>query len=903
MFFLEYFESVFGNFYFIFGATCLSFILKACFLCALAMVSRRVVVAKGSWFFLVLILISNMISDFAWILKLFQELFFSTLSYKVVLFVIRIAWIFFIIQYQALSLFIESLVYQQYQLPLRQKICIIISVLFCLFFAMVIFIDIDCISRSQAIPLHGILQNISTFYVLFPLILPSLYIVAQKISSSQLPSILRQQLKVFIQVLIVPYFLSDFIQTFPLKIYPLAWIAHSYAPVGFTTLFLTIALYFCARRILGLRFLNLRSHVQQSINLNFIDDFRGILERLSIVTSFNELGHITQSFFKETFNIPINKTGFYLRNFGEQCDKEYSCSVTQNILYTVETFFETHGDIIVTALKKEKVLIYDEIAFSNFYDMCRVGTVMLQFLRALNADVFLPIYEKDKLIAYIIIEKNSREGKFYSNIERNEFIVFGSYLGKIINLLHKKNLDVLIEQEQMLRKELYHKHQEIGQYKESIRSFLRNHIGQQIGVLFYKNRHFVYGNKEAKELIAIDFDKHQGHPLVHVLKQLAQQVEDFKAPQTVFSKNTSGNMLVFSGVSHLEHNMVIITISRPDISDTIKHYLDVLQDPTVWDYVLYLQTTRSGKLINQLIPGDGPVLLNFKIELLRTALSQKAVCIETSDQDLLPTVELVHAISMRERLHVVALQPQHSMVDVAITLFGINPIFGLPVTHERPLLEQLDTVGTLFIKNIHLLTIETQEHLAEFIRYGYFKVLKSNQKIASNVRIICSGKNIQELVREGKFSKALFHELRATTISMPPLLTLPEEELCSLTDGFIRQHVGPQELLAIFSLTDKEKHVLLQNPAASLQELKVRIQHILVKKSHKNQIYQEAEFIPAEITDPDLIAIARLGKQALKDEKIMTILWNKFKNQNKISVFLNVNRSSVNRRCKEYNLV
>ena len=71
----------------------------------------------------------------------------------------------------------------------------------------------------------------------------------------------------------------------------------------------------------------------------------------------------------------------------------------------------------------------------------------------------------------------------------------------------------------------------------------------------------------------------------------------------------------------------------------------------------------------------------------------------------------------------------------------------------------------------------------------------------------------------------------------------------------------------------------------------------------KNQIYQETQFDPAyNISDPELVEAARLGKKALKDPKVMAVLWNKFKNQNKIAQFLGVNRSSVNRRCKEYNL-
>jgi len=77
-----------------------------------------------------------------------------------------------------------------------------------------------------------------------------------------------------------------------------------------------------------------------------------------------------------------------------------------------------------------------------------------------------------------------------------------------------------------------------------------------------------------------------------------------------------------------------------------------------------------------------------------------------------------------------------------------------------------------------------------------------------------------------------------------------------------------------------------------------------MQKSRTHNIDIEKTLDPAyQVSDPNLMEIARLGKHALKDEKAMTILWNKFKNQNKIAVFLGVNRSSVNRRCKDYNLL
>jgi transcriptional regulator of aromatic amino acid metabolism len=906
MFFLEFLESILSSFYFILLSTSLSFLLKLGFLIALIRKMLRMQTVARPLFFLFAILVGNMFSDLSWVLKLSQLLFLPQISYQIVLFVIRIAWVFFIVQYQSISLFIESLVTDNYVISFRQKFLFVVSSVLGLFFAAIAVADFGCTDPSyRKFSFEPTIQNLATFYALFLVIAPSLLIAVQKIRFSNLPHLLKKQLKVLIQGLILPVVMADFIQLFPFKVYAITWIAHSYAGVGFSTMFTTLAIYFCVKKIFGLRFLNLEGHVQQPMNINFIDDFKGVLERLSSVTNFRELGHITQNFFKETFGISFTKTRLYLRQNDTSEQKLQGNLIEDRTVSLVETFLVTYEQAIEDAIREEKILIYDEIDFTHFYHACDKSEIVLKFLNIINADIFLPIYEQDRLIAYIIVERHARTEKFYSNVERDELIVFGSYLGNIINLLQNKSLDILIEQEQKLRIELYQKHQEIEQYKESIRSFLRKGKTKHIGILFYKNRQFSHGNQAAKELIDININQQRGHPISQVLRQLVQQVESFKGPKTMFVKDATDTTLVVSAVPHLEKNTTIITVSYPSISDTIKHHIDLLKDPSEWDYLLYLETTQSGKLINQLIPGSGSILLNFKIQLLKIALSRKAILLEMPEQDLQSTAEIIHHISMRDDLHIMTLQgPSHNF-DIAIALFGINSIFGIQSKSAQPLLERLDNIGTLFIKNIHFLDMETQEYLATFIKTGFYNQFKSDQKIASNVRIICSSnQNLAVLAQEGKFSKALFQELKSTVVTMPSLLTLPEQELHTLTEGFTQQALMSDALQHVLALTDKEKNIFTDDRPVSLQELKSRIQHILVKKSKKNHIYQEVSFDPAyDITDPDLIEAARLGKKALQEPRVMVLLWNKFKNQNKIAYFLGVNRSSVNRRCKEYNLL
>ena len=121
-----------------------------------------------------------------------------------------------------------------------------------------------------------------------------------------------------------------------------------------------------------------------------------------------------------------------------------------------------------------------------------------------------------------------------------------------------------------------------------------------------------------------------------------------------------------------------------------------------------------------------------------------------------------------------------------------------------------------------------------------------------------------------------------------------------MTDEILKK----EEFKKILEINENDKLKIAKNRPASLLELKSKIQQIITKKSKRNDINEDEIFQPESDTfNPELTEILKLGKHALKDPQIMSLLWNKFKNQNKIAKFLGVNRSSVNRRCKQNNLI
>ena len=856
---------------------------------------------KINWILLLTVLAVSMPGDIAWLLRTIHYHVIPSLDYRIVRVIIRLAWGFEPLRFHALGLFLEQAVSRKYTLARHQKFLMFTTGLFGAFFICLSIFDFNCAYHQITLLSEIIVIRITPFYSSFILIPICLWHTIRQMRKNKLPRILEKQITILIQTLIIPHTITTLLQNNSVSEYitQATQTTNSYTMAGMTTILLTYMTYYCAKKMVGLRFLNISNHVESTWNFSFINNFKDVLEQLGQATTIQELTFVTQEIFQKAFQ--ISPRSVTLHSYAYQ-DNKITCQ--KNLTgSTVDTVLNATDTQLTRDIQQSKILIYDEIAFTNFYDQDESSAALVSFLDKIYADIFIPIFNHNKIVGCIIIERNARPQNLYGSAERDEMIVFASYLGNIINLLQNRNLDNILASEKEMREELFSKHQEINQYKESMRSFLHNSKHEHIGIIFYKNRQFVFGNQEAQEMVQINLNVHIGHPLAKACRQIIADVERFKSTQHVLTFDAHGNNIVIKGMAYLERTHVILVVYYPEATDLIHKQIDQLKDPSEWDYLLYLETTKTGTLINQLIPGTSPHILNFKIELLKASLSSKATFIDMPSEDLMPTVELLHHISIRTNLETVTLTQPQVTPDLTIKLFGINPLFG--AQNQEPLLKKLDATGTLFIQNIHFLNRETQDYLAECIHYGFFRLYKSDQKIFCNTRIICSStQSLEQLVHDNKMSLDLYKELQKTKLVFPSLSLMAEEEIDELVEGLAQQAMADKTFHKILEFDTRDKKRILQSRPASLQELKKRIQNSLIQKSRAHNIDVEKTFDPAyPFSDPDLIEIARLGKHALKDEKAMTILWNKFKNQNKIAVFLGVNRSSVNRRCKDYNLI
>ncbi len=878
--------------HFFFCVLCISVIVKSYYLKRLGqkIFNERLVVFP--LIFLFIIITGALVGDLSWLAKLTQALLIP-IPYYIVVFFIRVAWAFLVIQYYSLSLFLDSLTNAQFTLNKRHIPLTIVTALCSGYFFLLSFMRPFTLSTEQERNVARItLDTIEFFimrYVVIYLIsffaLIGLYRTYKNIKDKQLPKILRKQLYFFIYFFVVPYLLVELIIAFSFQM-----INEMHFIINISNLLNLTAICYCFHKVFKLRFSNTTPRVQEPPHPHILGQFKAVLEQLSNTKSIEELGHITQSFFKEAFTLPTQAVSLVIQDHTNgDTNNEMAPRLKQIDLFIKQDITDSCCQLY------QNIFVYDEIAFNHFYEETAESRAILPFLERINADIFVPIFSNKHSIGAIIIQRNSRQ-ECFSHAEQDAMAAFANYVGNTINLLQNKNVETLIAKKKKLNDQIYTKHQEINHYKESVQAFLRQFKEKSLGIVFYKNGRFTPGNRDAATIVHVDLNTQEGHPLTQAFKQVVHHVQLYKGPYNHYTHDRQGIPLILSGVPHLEQQSIIITITYPDISDVIMEQMYLLHNPADWDYLLYLSSTKTGALINELIPAAGEILLNIKIDILKAALTKKTLLLDVPDPDLTPLVHLIHTISERESIKTIELNEPVKLPDIPALIFG-----DLVVNAQRDaLLKTLDR-GTLFIKNIHFIDKISQEHLIEYITHGLYRPYNSDQKMVSNARLICStNQNMHYLVHDDTFLPKLAHLLKEATVQMPSLFTLPPQELRSLIDGYSDKIITAHPLKKLLVLSEKEKIKIIEAPPSSLRELRMQIEQLIINKAVEAALPVAQQ--PYQTSHDDFIEAARLGKQALKHPEIMRKLWEKFKNQNKIALFLGVNRSSVNRRCKLYDI-
>jgi two-component system, NtrC family, response regulator AtoC len=234
--------------------------------------------------------------------------------------------------------------------------------------------------------------------------------------------------------------------------------------------------------------------------------------------------------------------------------------------------------------------------------------------------------------------------------------------------------------------------------------------------------------------------------------------------------------------------------------------------------------------------GDSPPLHEVLETIKQVAPSSANVLIEgESGTGKELAAHAIHNLSRRNKtkfvvVHCAALSPQLLESE----LFG-HEKGAFTGAHERRIgrFEQANG-GTLFLDEVGEIDPSTQVKLLRVMgEERAFERVGGNQTLRADVRLIAAtNKNLEQLVREGKFRDDLYFRLNVVRIVMPPLRER-KEDIPILVRGFLRHFCKQNQKPLLELAPDAMDALLAYDWPGNIRELRTAIEHGVVMATRK----------------------------------------------------------------------
>jgi DNA-binding NtrC family response regulator len=230
------------------------------------------------------------------------------------------------------------------------------------------------------------------------------------------------------------------------------------------------------------------------------------------------------------------------------------------------------------------------------------------------------------------------------------------------------------------------------------------------------------------------------------------------------------------------------------------------------------------------IVGESPVMKEIFETVQQVAPTRATVLIggeSGTGKELV--AKAIHQLSPRAKqpfvtVHCAALAP----TLLESELFG-HEKGAFTGAHERRIgrFEQAQG-GTLFLDEIGEIDATIQVKLLRFLGERTFERVGSNKTLTADVRLIAAtNKNLEELVKAGKFREDLFFRLRVVEINLPPLRERAGD-IPLLAQKFLREFAA-ENGKSVNDFTADALQLLMNHPwPGNVRELRTAIEHAVV---------------------------------------------------------------------------
>ncbi|MDO4472948.1 MAG: sigma 54-interacting transcriptional regulator [Bacillota bacterium] len=213
--------------------------------------------------------------------------------------------------------------------------------------------------------------------------------------------------------------------------------------------------------------------------------------------------------------------------------------------------------------------------------------------------------------------------------------------------------------------------------------------------------------------------------------------------------------------------------------------------------------------------------------------------------------------------------------------------------------------GTIFLDEISELPLNLQVKLLQVIQERQITPVGGTRPIPVDVRIIsATNRNLEELVKEGRFREDLYYRLNVVPINVPSLRERPADIIPLIQMNIARCN---RELGETKSMSPDALSILLKYPwPGNIRELQNIIERLVITTSH-NVITEDDIFIfIKEAAEDNQINYADTSLAAAlerAEKEILSRALENYKSTRAIARVLKVSQPTVVRKLNKYGLV
>ncbi|MEM4313054.1 MAG: sigma 54-interacting transcriptional regulator [Thermoplasmata archaeon] len=399
------------------------------------------------------------------------------------------------------------------------------------------------------------------------------------------------------------------------------------------------------------------------------------------------------------------------------------------------------------------------------------------------------------------------------------------------------------------------------------------------------------------------------HICLKAIYEISKLVKQKKTSVTIMRKMRSGHEIYVTGAFVKCGGREYCIINIRDITE-LQHLKEQVSRLTAL-YLSIAEDNQFTKLIGDDIVIESPAMKRLVELILRVAQTDSTILIQgESGTGKEVLAKLIHNLSPRNKGPFIAINcgaiPESLLES---ELFGYEKgAFTGAIFNGKPGLFEMAQGGIIFLDEIGEMPLNIQVKFLRVLQDMHVYRLGSIKPVKLDVRIIvATNRNLQELVKEGKFREDLFYRLYVIPVEIPPLRARPED-IFPLANHFLKKYNQKYEQVKRFS-PELIKVFESYHWPGNVRELQNIIERLVVttdaevlRPDHLPHyfIINKKENFYENINTIDTNSLQR-AKEHIERTMLVEALQAK-QTTREIARLLGVNHSTVVRKIKKYGL-